>query len=141
MSWIEVAGVVIGIIACTFGIVFLPILIVGLIDHIVESVRKNKYPEYFDLYDSAIYESFRIGGKFNKEKERISYKLKKYTDGYKDGECTKEFLEKKMQELTQSYIEICDIYNQEHQAIKVLWKRVNEYAKKHNLKWGIIYDN
>lgn len=141
MSWIEIAGVVIGIIACTVGIIFLFILIVGLIDHIVSSARRNKYPEYFDLYDSAIYESFRVGGKFSDDKKRINHKLKKYTDGYKDGECTKEFFENKMQELTQSYIKICDTYSQERLSIEVLWKRADAYAKQHNLKWGVIYDN
>ena len=46
MSCLEIVGMVIGIIACIGGMLFLPILLVNLIDHIIESIRKKKYPEY-----------------------------------------------------------------------------------------------
>ena len=139
MSLIEAVGVTIGMIAIVAGMVFLPILFVGLIDRIIESVRRSKHPEYFEFYDTAISESFRIGGKLNAEKRRIEYYIKLYGDGYRDGECTTEAITKKMTQLTQWWISACDEYNQEQKDIKVLLKKADAYAKEHSLKWGEIY--
>lgn len=141
MSWIDILGMVLGIIATICGMVFLPILLVNLIDHIIESIRKNKHPKYFEFYDTAIYESFRIGGKLNAEKRRIEYYIKLYGDGYRDGECTVEHITKKMAQVTQWWINACDEYNQEYKNVKVLLQKADAYAKEHNLKWGIIYEN
>lgn len=140
MTFLQGLGVAIGVVACIGGSIFLPILFVSLIDHIVESVRRNKHPEYFELYDTAVSESFRIGGKLNAEKSRIKYYIKLYGDGYRDGECTVEHITKKMAQVTQWWITACDEYNQEHENIKVLLQKADAYAKEHNLKWGIIYD-
>lgn len=141
MSGIDVLGVVLGTIAAIGGMFFLPILLVNLIDHIIESVRKNKHPEYFEFYDTAVYESFRIGGDLNAEKRRIEYYIKLYGDGYRDGECTVEHITKKMAQLTQWWITACDKYNEEQKNINVLLQKADAYAKEHNLKWGIIYEN
>ena len=140
MTLLQCLGVFIGVAACIGGLIFLPILFVNLIDHITESIRKNKHPEYFEFYDTAISESFRIGGKLNAEKRRIEYYIKLYSDGYRDGECTAEQITKKMAQVTQWWITACDEYNQEHKNIKVLLHKADAYAKEHNLKWGIIYD-
>ena len=140
MSGIDMLGVVLGTIAAICGMLFLPILFVDLIDHIIKSIRKNKYPEYFEFYDTAVSESFRIGGKLNAEKRRIEYYIKLYSDGYRDGECTAEDITKKTAQLTRWWINACDEYNQEQKTIKVLLQKADAYAKEHNLKWGIIYD-
>ena len=140
MDWLDVFGIVLGTIAAVGGMFFLPILFVNLIDHIIESIRKTKHPEYFEFYDTAVYESFRIGGKLNAEKHRIEYYIKLYSDGYRDGECTAEQITKKMAQVTQWWIAACDEYNREHESIKVLLRKADAYAKEHNLKWGIIYD-
>ena len=140
MTTLESIGALLGYIACTVGIVCLLILLTNLIDHIIESYRRNKYPEYYEYYDTAIYESFRIGGKLAAEKKIIEYYIKLYGEGYRDEECTVEHITKKMAELTQMWINACDTYNQEHAEVKVLLKKADKYAKEHNLKWGIIYD-
>ena len=141
MDWLDILGIVIGIIACTGGMIFLPILFVNLIDHIVKSIRKEKYPEYFELYEAAVSESFRIGGGFTAEKRRIEYYLKLYSEGYKNGECAKKRFEDRMLQLTNMYIRACDEYNTGYATVKDLLKKADTYAKKHNLKWGVIYDN
>lgn len=140
MSWIDTLGIVLGTIAIAGGMIFLPILLVNLIDHIIKSIRRNKHPEYFEFYDTAVYESFRIGGKLNAEKRRIEYYIKLYSDGYRDGECTAEDITKKMAEVTQWWVDACNEYNQEDKNIKVLLQKADAYAKEHNLKWGIIYE-
>jgi hypothetical protein len=140
MNGIDVLGVVLGTIAIICGMLFLPILFVNLIDHIIESIRKNKHPEYFEFYDAAVYESFRVGGKLNEEKRRIEYYVKLYTNGYRDGECTAEDITKRMAQLTQRWINACDDYKQEQKNIKVLLQKADAYAKEHNLKWGVIYE-
>ena len=141
MTVLEAIGVTIGVAAIVVGMIFLPILLAGLTDHIVESIRKHKHPEYFEYYNTAVSESFRIGGKLGAEKKRIEYYIKLYSEGYLDGECTAEDITKKMAELTKIWISACDTYNQEHKDIKVLLQKADAYAKEHNLKWGIIYDN
>lgn len=141
MNWIDTLGVILGTIAVVCGMLFLPILFVNLIDHIIESIRKNKHPKYFEFYDTAIYESFRIGGKLNAEKRRIEYYIKLYGDGYRDGECTVEHITKKMAQVTQWWINACDEYNQEYKNVKMLLQKADAYAKEHNLKWGIIYES
>lgn len=140
MTFLQGLGVFIGVVAVTCGMIFLPILFAGLIDHIVESIRKNKHPEYFEFYNTAVYESFRIGGKLNAEKRRIEHYIKLYGDGYRDGECTVEHITKKMAQLTQRWITACDEYNQEKKNIEVLLQKADAYAKEHKLKWGIIYE-
>ena len=140
MSIIEGIKITICTILIIAGMIFLPIIIINAIDSIVEWLRKRKHPKYFDLYDTAVSESFRIGGKLNAEKRRIEYYIKLYGDGYRDGECTSEHITKKMAQLTQSWITACDEYNQEEKNIKVLLQKADAYAKEHNLKWGIIYD-
>lgn len=140
MDWLDVLGTVIGVTASITGIICLPILGVKLIDHIIKSIRKEKHPEYFELYDTAVSESFRIGGKFSAEKNRIKYYLELYSDGYRDGECTKESFEKKMSQLIQMYLSSCDEYNAGYVEVKRLLEEADTYAKKNNLKWGIIYD-
>lgn len=138
MNWIEALGLTIAFIG---GAIFLSILFCGLIDRIVESIRRNKYPEYFELYDTAVFESFRVGGKLNAEAKRIEYYIKLYGDGYRDGECTVEHITKKMAQVTQWWITACDEYKEEQKNIKVLLQKADAYAKEHNLKWGIIYEN
>ena len=140
MTILKAIGFTIGVFAVTAGLIFLPLLAAELFDHIVKSIRKQKHPEYFDLYDTAISESFRIGGKLNAEKRRIEYYIKLYSEGYRDGECTAEHITKKMAQVTQWWITACDEYNQEQKNIKVLLQKADAYAKEHNLKWGIIYD-
>ena len=141
MNWMEAIGLTIVALAFIGGGLFLPILFCGLVDHIVESIRKNKHPEYFEFYDTAVSESFRIGGKLSAEKKRIEYYIKLYGEGYRDGECTVEHITKKMAELTRIWINACDTFNQEQENIKVLWQKADAYAKEHNLKWGIIYES
>ena len=140
MDWLDAFGITLGTVAVACGIIFLPILFVNFIDHILDSVRRQKHPEYFEFYDTAISESFRIGGKLHAEKKRIEYYVTLYSKGYRDGECTAEQITKKMAQVTQWWINACDTYNQENENIKVLLKKADKYAKQHNLKWGIIYD-
>lgn len=128
--------IIIGMIAC-FAV---PLLLIDWIDSIIEKIRKHKHPEYFDLYETAVSESFRIGGKLNEKAKYIEHYLKLYGDGYLNGECTKEDFDKKMQELIRIYTDACDDYNREYSKIKILLDKANAYAKEHGLKWGIIYN-
>ena len=140
MTTLEIIGAVLGVVACAAGTVCLPILLCNLINDIINSYRRNKHPEYFEYWDAAVSESFKVGGKLNAEKRRIEYYIKLYGDGYRDGECTAEHITKKMAQVTQWWITACDDYNREHKNIKVLLQKADAYAKEHNLKWGIIYE-
>ena len=139
MSVVDAVKVTICTILIILGMIFLPIIIINAIDSIVEGVRRRKHPKYFEYYDTAISESFRIGGKLSSVKKYIEFHIKLYSDGYRDGECTVESITKKMSELTKMWIEACDTYNYEKKSIEVLWKKADAYAKEHKLKWGEIY--
>ena len=110
MDWLDAFGITLGTVAVACGIIFLPILFVNFIDHILDSVRRQKHPEYFEFYDTAISESFRIGGKLHAEKKRIEYYVTLYSKGYRDGESTAEQITKKMAQVTQWWINACDTY-------------------------------
>ena len=140
MTTLKTIGAVLGSIACVAGLFCLPVLLINLIDHIIESYRRNKYPEYYEYYDTAVYESFKICSKLDAEKRRIEHYIKLYSDGYRDGECTVEHITKKMAQVTQWWINACDEYNQEYLEVKELLRKADKYAKEHNLKWGVIYE-
>lgn len=140
MTIIDVIGIFLGLVACIAATFFLPVLVVNLIDHIVESYRRNKHPDYFEYWDEAVSLSFKIGGKLSTEKRRVQHYIKLYVDGYRDGECTAEYITKNMAKVTQWWIEACDTYNKEYSEVKVLLEKADRYAKAHNLKWGIIHE-
>lgn len=139
MSIVDGIKITICIILTIAGMIFLPIILINAIDSIVEWSRRRKHTKYFEYYDTAITESFRIGGKLASVKKYIEFKIKLYSDGYRDGECTAEDITTKMSELTKMWIEACDTYNYEKNSIEVLWKKADAYAKEHKLKWGKIY--
>lgn len=122
------------------GTFVIPFLIVTIIDKLINKYRRKKYPDYFKLYDAAVTESFNVGAEFNSRYDHIKYKLKLWSDGLKDGECTTEHFEDNMAKLSREYQDLCCWYAIASTYIQDCWKLVDAHAKEHGLSWGIIYD-
>lgn len=140
MMWYDYVLTVLAVILSVGAVFFGPIALVFCVDKIIEGVRRKKHPEYFELYDAAIKESFAVGQEFNRQYDHIKFQFKMWTDGLKEGECTDEAFANKMQQLSEQYQELCCWYTIASQYVKDLWSQVDLKAKEENFKWGIIYD-
>lgn len=139
MTVLEVIGVTLGVIFIGIGMIFLPILLINLIDHIVKSIRKAKHPEYFELYDDACKRAKNVTIDFSNKYKLIKHRLDMYIEGLPQGECTDVHFRKATQKFENEYIELVAWYNKEYKEINILLKSADKYAKEHNIKWGEIY--
>jgi hypothetical protein len=117
-----------------------PILLINLIDWGVGKYREARYPEYFELYRKAMTDAFRVGTNYTKELKYLKFNMELYTEGYRDGECTREYFERKMGNLVVQYADLTDEYTEACKENKKLVDAVDAYAREHNLKWGRMYD-
>jgi hypothetical protein len=122
------------------GVVFLPLLLCNAFSNSLEGSRRKRHPEYYKSYDEALKLSFERGTEFRQRKERFDYYFKLYNYGLRDGECTNEYYNKKMNELMIEYQELCTWFQEKEKVIRELLVKADLYAKEHNLLWGIIYD-
>lgn len=139
MTTLEVIGVILGAIFIVIGIVFLPILLVELIDHIIESIRRAKHPEYFEIYDDAYKRALNMSIDFSNKYKRIRHRLDMYIEGLPRGECTDVHFRKAIQKFKNEYVELASGYRAENREIDILFKSADKYAKEHNIKWGELY--
>jgi hypothetical protein len=139
MIWYEGIHTAIAVLATFFIIFVVPFLLVELIDKLFEQYRRQKYPEYFEMYDTAKKMSFEVGVEFRRRTERIEYYRVLYTDGLREGECTSEYFKKKMSELAEEYQDVCIWFKEASESVEKLWVQADLYAKEHDLSWGIIY--
>lgn len=141
MSTFETILTIIGIVIIFFGICILPILLMNMINYLTDSFRRNRHPEYFQRYDAALTESFRISASYNAEIRHIKEKAEMWLKGYSEGECEKIVLIRRMNTLFNRYLKAIDDRAEKRKANELLWKEVNNYAIEHDLKWGIIDDD
>ena len=109
------------------------------IDKSVEAYRRQKYPEYFKMYDEAYQYCILTATEFGEEVQRVRHQLSKYTEGLRDGECREERFEQVMKVLTKRYMRACAMRNERIELNEKMLKDIDSYAKSHNLKWGEIY--
>jgi hypothetical protein len=141
MTWYNAILLTIAVFASVGAVFFVPILLCGLFDKMLEGCRRKKHPEYFKYWDEALKLSFERGAEYNRRKQRFDYYFKLYTDGLRDGECTYEYYSDRMTKRMEEYKELCDWFQEEEKRIKELLIKADLYAKEHNLCWGVIYDS
>jgi hypothetical protein len=117
----------------------LPIIAVFVIDKAVQKHRRKKHTEYFKYWDEAKKLAFERGAEFNKHKEYLDYHLKVYNDGLRDGECTWECYNERMNKFMLEYNDLCAWFQEEEKKIRELLIKADLYAKEHDLLWGVIY--
>jgi hypothetical protein len=120
---------------------FVGIAILILTD-VNERIRRKQHPKWYELYDRAKNNAFDIGGKYTQRLDNINMRRKFYQDLYIEGKCTDEEYKKAMNAIDVDFIDAYKWYKQAEEALRINedLKEADAYAKKHNLKWGIIYE-
>jgi hypothetical protein len=73
------------------------------------------------------------------EAEYLEFHFNTLRDGLRDGECTEEYFKKRLDELSERYFKACQYHECRVKQSEILFKAADKYAKKHGLKWGILY--
>ena len=128
------------VIICLLAL-FIGIIILMLTDG-KEKIRRKKHPVWYKYYDRAVHNAFDIGGKYTKRLDNINMRRKFYQDLYIEGKCTDEEYKKAMNTIDTDFIDAYKWYKQAEEALCINedLRAADAYAKKHNLKWGIIYE-
>ena len=128
------------IIICLLAL-FIGIAILMLTDG-KEKIRRKQHPVWYKYFDRAKNNAFDIGGKYTKRLDNINMRRKFYQDSYIEGKCADEEYKKAMNTIDADFIVAYKWYKQAEEALRINedLRAADAYAKKHNLKWGIIYE-
>lgn len=128
---------------CAIGFVvfmILPFIIISLVEKLMIKYRRKKYPEYFTYYDAAKHICFDASDKINKKIDYFNFRVKILTDGLNEGECTADYFKASFDAMTDRYIEASAEFVKQRAESEEWFKKADDYAREHNLKWGILYD-
>lgn len=129
------------VIICLLAL-FVGIAILMLTD-IKERIRRKQHPKWYELYDRAKNNAFTVGGEFSQKLDTICARGEMLGDMLFKGECSKEEYLEAMKVLEKERVEAVEQYHLKQDAlgIEADLRAADAYAKEHNLKWGIIYEN
>lgn len=105
----------------------------------LDEQRRQQYPEYFELFDTAMDIVSDIDGQTKHKKTYFEYKLKLIYEGLRDGECTVEYFQEYLDRINKEYIEFATWFEAQNKEAKRLFKEADYYAKLRDLKWGYLY--
>ncbi len=108
---------------------------------IKERIRRKKHPKWWELYDRAKSNAFRVGGEFSQKLGTICARGEMIQDMLFKGECSKDEYLEAMKVLEKERVEAVEQYHikQDTLGIEADLRAADAYAKEHNLKWGILY--
>lgn len=108
-----------------------------------ERVRRKKHPIWYEHYDRAKNNAFRTGGEFSQKLDTICARGEMIQDMLFKGECSREKYLEAMKVLEEERVEAVAQFRlkQEILGIEADLKEADAYAKEHNLKWGILYED
>ena len=108
-----------------------------------ERVRRKKHPVWYEHFDRAKNNAFDIGGKYTKMLDSINERRKLVQDTFIEGRCTAEDYKVVMKDIDTDFIDAINWYKQAEAALRINedLKAADAYAKEHNLKWGILYED
>ena len=129
------------VILCLLAL-FIGIAILMLTD-VQEKIRRKKHPVWFKHYDRALKNSFNVGSKFRTQAEGINYRRTRIQEMFFNGECSADEYNDVMQALDEDYREVARQFSIEKESLGVLQdlKAADAYAREHNFKWGILYED
>lgn len=129
------------VIICLLAL-FVGITILMLID-VEEKIRRKLHPKWYEYYDRAKNNVFTVGGEFSQKLDTIFVRGEMLGDMLFKGECSKEEYLEAMKVLEKERVEAVEQYHLKQDAlgIEADLRAADAYAKEHNLKWGIIYEN
>jgi hypothetical protein len=121
---------------------FVGIAILTLTD-VNEKIRRKRHPVWYEHYDRAKNNAFRAGSEFSQKLDTICARGEMLSAILFKGECSREEYLEAMKTLEKERVETVEQYHlkQEALGIDADLKAADAYAKEHNLKWGIIYED
>ena len=105
----------------------------------LDNTRREQYPEYFELFDTAIAITNEVHEVTEQKTEHFKFKYKLIYEGLREGESTVEYFEEYLAKANKEYIEFATWFEEQNKEAKRLFKEADAYARKHDLKWGILY--
>lgn len=142
MTWYQALLLSIVTLVILAFLFFGPVLLIDLFDLFFSEGRKRKkHPEYFKYLDEATKLSLERGAEYNRRKEYFDFKVRLYSLGLRDGECTYEYYSESMNKLMIEYQELCVWFQEEEAKIRELLIKADSYAKEHALLWGKLYES
>ena len=110
---------------------------------IVEYFRRRKHPKWYEYFDRAKHNSFSVGGRLGDEIDIANKCIATMQEAYRKGTITEKVFRRAMEIYTDDYIKAVAQYNKDYleSGIDEDLKAADAYARKHNCKWGIIYEN
>lgn len=132
-----------------FLIVLLSLIVVGFLIALWESIdpvtlyRRYRYPDYWALYDYAYKLNRDLGSYMYSSslliQEELRVSLTKFFNNTSE-EAEIEFMNK-MYSLRGRNNWRQKIIKQREEEVIHAWEQVRNYAIKHDLKWGLVYDD
>ena len=105
----------------------------------LDQTRRQQYPEYFKLFDNAMYIVAYVDGQTEHKTKYFNYHFKLIYEGLRDGECTVEYFQEYLDRLNKEYIEYATWFEAQQKEAKRLFREADLYAKLRDLKWGYLY--
>ena len=110
-----------------------------MISKVLDTKRRELHPEYFKLFDEAMYISNETHDTCKYKTTYFEYKLKLIYKGLREGECTVEYFQKYLDRINEEYIEFAAWFEAKNKEAKDLFRKADYYAKRHGLAWGVLY--
>ena len=129
------------VILCLLAL-FIGIAILMLTD-VQERIRRKKHPKWYEYYDRALSNSLVIGTRFREQTETINARRELIQDMFFQGRCTADKYDDAMKAFDKEQREAAKQFSIDKEALGIMQDlaEADAYAKEHNLKWGIIYEN
>ena len=129
------------VIICLLAL-FIGIAILMLTDA-QEKIRCKKHPVWYEHYNRAKHNSFRVGKVWQERAESISKRKELVMDMYLNDKCSDDEYDEAMKNLNIEYRDAIKWLKKNNELLGIVedLKAADAFAKEHNLKWGIIYED
>lgn len=109
---------------------------------VVEYFRRLKHSKWYEHFDRATKNSFYVGSRMKDETDVINKCIVIMQEAYKKGDLTAEQFRGVMEVYTNDYIKAVCQFKQDIIALEIDedLRAADTYAKEHNWKYGILYE-
>lgn len=125
-----------------FVVAFLCFSFLG-VDSIIEKGRRKKHPKWYEHYNRALSNAIMTGIALNNQLETLSAREEMVRDLFLDGKCSADEYKNAMKIIEEERVEAVEQARRSRETLGIDedLKAADAYAKEHNLKWGIIYED
>lgn len=109
------------------------------VNKLIDKSRREKHPMYFEFYDKGMKICFDASAKTNHEADFLKFQFKLLTVGLTEGECTEEYFKERFAYLANRHVESTKYLKEKQNEADECFRYADEYAKRNNLSWGVLY--